>query len=187
MNIVFGGTFNPPTLAHEKMIDYLLLKFNPENLIIVPSGEYNHKESKKYSKHRLKMLYILAKERAKVKITAIELEKQFLGTFQTLKILEKDYPDIYFVLGSDNLASFEAWINFSRLIKEYRFIVFERKNYNAKRLISELYPNYQDRFTIIDFNIEISSSEVKRNLSKYRNFLNPDVYRYIEIHDLYKE
>jgi len=115
------------------------------------------------------------------------LEKKFLGTFQTLKTLEKDYSDLFFVLGSDNLPSLEAWINFSRLIKEFRFIVFERKNYNAKKLISEIYPNFQDRFTIIDFDIEVSSSEIRKNLHKHREFLNPEVYRYIEIHDLYKE
>ena len=53
MNIVFGGSFNPPTIAHKEIIK-TLCSLNYEKVIIVPNGnKYNLKEMVSYN-HREK-------------------------------------------------------------------------------------------------------------------------------------
>ena len=36
MKVVFGGSFNPPTIAHEKIIELLSKRY--DEVIIVPNG-----------------------------------------------------------------------------------------------------------------------------------------------------
>ena len=43
MKVVFGGSFNPPTIAHEKIIELLYKRY--DEVIIVPNGrKYIKKE-----------------------------------------------------------------------------------------------------------------------------------------------
>ena len=59
MNIVFGGSFNPPTKAHKLILDKLFLLFKPDNIIIVPVGDNYQKKGLIDYTHRLEMVKLL--------------------------------------------------------------------------------------------------------------------------------
>ena len=36
--LAFGGSFNPPTIAHQKLIE-VLIKYEPSQIILIPNGD----------------------------------------------------------------------------------------------------------------------------------------------------
>lgn len=185
MNIVFGGSFNPPTKAHYEMCKFLLNNFNIENLIILPVSDSYDKNSIINSYHRINMINIMIKDLKNTKIENIEIEKKYTGTYQSLEYLSRLYKDIYFVMGADNLQRFDEWINYEKLINEFKFIVFQRNNINIDELINNKYEKYKNNFIIIDFKENISSTDVRNDLLNNKNNLLEGIYDYIVNNNLY--
>ena len=56
--IIYGGAFNPPTIGHYKICEYLLNKFNNYKLIIMPAcSDYLTVKKKKYNKDVTEVSY----------------------------------------------------------------------------------------------------------------------------------
>ena len=54
---ILGGTFDPPHLGHEKIINFCLN--HCEKLIIIPNQKSPEKKEPAHSKHRVNMLNLL--------------------------------------------------------------------------------------------------------------------------------
>lgn len=188
MNIVYGGSFNPPTKAHKEVILNLIKKFKPNKVIIVPCGNnYNRKNLIDFS-YRFDMLNILTKNIENVVISDIEAKTQnYCGTLYTLDNLSKEYSDLYFVMGADNLITIKTWIKWEELLDKYHFIIFKRSDIDTKYYINNNLKKYKDRFNIIDFNNSISSTKIRDNIEENKELLDSEVYKYIKTNSLYKE
>lgn len=184
MNIVFGGSFNPPTKAHKEIVDMLIKRFNPTNLIILPVGNVYGKADLAPFINRYEMLKIEFKDYKNVIISDIEKDK-FIGTYGSLKILSKEYDDLYFAMGADNFAYLDKWINYKNLLKEFKFIIFNRNDYDLNSDLENKYKEYKDNFILIDYKNDISSSRF-RNDKKYDD-VDLNVLNYIKDLNLYKE
>ncbi|XMB66134.1 nicotinate-nicotinamide nucleotide adenylyltransferase [Mycoplasmatota bacterium zrk1] len=184
MNVIFGGVFNPPTLAHFKAAEEIKKRFNVKEFIFLPVGLNYELKNVSEDVHRVNMLRIMAKL-LDAKVSLIEIESdEFLGTYRTLKMM--NLSDSYFLLGSDNLYSLEKWKNAELLMEEFRFIVLNRQD-NILKVIedSEFLSKYKNRFTIIsDFNYNISSTEYRNNFDS--EFLLDEVAKYIKDNGLYR-
>mgnify|MGYP003443702480 CR=1 FL=1 len=76
--IIYGGAFNPPTLAHLEIGKYIVRKYPDKELIYLPTNDYYNKDLLASFDDRVKMLEILIKKlNGKVSISKYELEKQF--------------------------------------------------------------------------------------------------------------
>lgn len=185
MNVVFGGSFNPVTIAHEKIVSLILKKYPDANVIILPVGNsYNKPKLVSYN-DRLEMLKLVFKDHPQVTISLIEKNKTFDGTIQSLDELSKTYNNLYFVMGTDNLKGLKSWVEYERLIKTYPFIFIERD----KDLISELikeHPLINPNYLEISFDENVSSTIIRTNVDKYQSYLKPDVYNYIKKNNLYE-
>lgn len=188
MNIVYGGSFNPPTLAHKKIMEILLNKFNPDHLFVVPVGKDYPKSSLIPFQHRFKMLQLLANN-SKIFVSDIEKNQKYLGSYHTLKEIEKTFlvKDLYFVIGADNLITLDTWLNFEKLIKDYHFIVLNRNQQDIDLIIKTKFKDYQNKFITIDFDFDISSSKVRSDIDGFRNYLDETTYQYIKQHNLYRK
>lgn len=183
MNIVYGGSFNPPTLAHEKIVDLLIKTFNPKNIIIVPTADnYTWKNITNFS-DRFNMAKIAF---PKALISDIENQNvMYKGTYYTLDKLSIAYKDIYFCMGADNLINIKKWINYTELLNKYHFIVFKRDNIDIDLFINNELNEYKEKFIIVDFNEVISSTMFRIN--KDTNLVSKDVLEYIKKNKLYQE
>ncbi|MGL4948941.1 MAG: nicotinate-nicotinamide nucleotide adenylyltransferase [Anaeroplasmataceae bacterium] len=182
MNIVYGGSFNPPTKAHVKIVE-ILKSFKPKNIILLPVGDnYNKKDLVEFN-HRYNMLKILFNDYV---VSDLENSSNYKGTYNSLIELNKSYDDIYFVLGYDNLEKFKSWINYNNLIKDFKFIVISRSNFNTKEYLEKNFNEYITRFTIVDVNIDISSSVYRNNPFKNKELICESVLKYIDENKLYK-
>lgn len=183
MNIMFGGSFNPVTLAHEEIIKELRKKFNPTNIIIMPTGNsYTWKALDNFN-DRFEMLKLALPDTI---ISDYENKNTYKGTLSTLDFLSKDYPDLYFCMGADNLYEFYRWINYETILEKYNIIVFTRKGYNALDVVNEKYFKYKDKFHFLELDIDISSSKIRNDVDLYKDLLNKKVYDYIKKNSLYE-
>jgi len=181
MNIVFGGSFNPPTKAHKLILDKLFLLFKPDNIIIVPVGDSYKKKGLIDYTHRLEMVKLLD---SRVIVSTLENNDAYLGTYDLLKKLSEDYDDLYYVIGSDNLIKLDTWINYKNLLRDFKFIVFNRYSVPLEDVILEKYPEFKDRFLIIQIDYDISSSKFRE--TKDSNLIPKEVYEYIIENNLYE-
>lgn len=186
MNIVYGGSFNPPTLAHLDIIEKLITTYNPEHFIIVPVGaNYNHKQTLVSNTDRYNMIKLLTKD-LNVLISKIEINSdEYRGTLVTLDGLNEFYDDIYFVIGADNLVNFDTWINYEQILQKYKIIVIDRMHYDMESFINDNYAKYKDNFITIKYDSEINSTAVRNDLEGCKNYLSKDVYDYIKLKKLY--
>jgi nicotinate-nucleotide adenylyltransferase len=180
MNIVYGGSFNPPTKAHKLIIDKLFLTFRPNNIIVVPVGDSYNKASLIPFNHRFEMAKLLD---YRIIVSDYEHNDKYLGTYNLLNRLKEEYDDLYYVIGSDNLINLDKWIDYKDLLRDFKFIVFNRHNRDLQEIIMDKYPDYKSHFLIIEIDYEISSTEFRETLNK--DLIPEDVYKYIVDNKLY--
>ncbi len=187
MKIIYGGSFNPPTIAHYQISQMILDKFPDSKIIFVPTSTNYEKTDLHDDKHRLEMLKIMCDKLGnRASISTYELDSPtYLGTYYTLK----HFGDCYFLMGADNFDYIDKWMHFPDIVVENKFIVIPRDNYDIEKKFKEnaILNKYRNHFIIFnDFNkIFISSSEYRQ--TKNSNLLLEEIKEYIEKNDLYKE
>lgn len=187
MNIIYGGSFNPPTLAHYKIAKYILDKFPESQLYFLPTNNVYNKSGLKDFNYRIKMLEILCTKigsRAKVSDFEGKLDKYY-GTYYTLS----HFDNPYFVMGADNFKSISTWINYPNIIKDFKFIIIPRDNIDIEDIIlnDEFLSKYKSNFIILDEFKEIDLSSSNYRLTLNSNLLLNEVEEFIKENNLYKE
>lgn len=190
MVVVFGGAFNPPTIAH-KEIYYLIDKLvGFDHFIYLPVSNKYNKSTLISDVYRIDMLKILIEDLPKASLSLLEIDDpNYLGTYESLKRLKEFFPeeDIAFIVGSDNLLNLKKWIKADALIAEFKFIVINRNRLDAKKIIEKepLLNKYKENFQIISgFNQYISSTAFRDSLDP--SYVVDKVYQYIMENDLYR-
>jgi nicotinate-nucleotide adenylyltransferase len=185
--IMLGGSFNPPTIAHQAMVEYLLQNTDRE-IWLVPNGDQYQRKNLAPFPMRVQMLKLLFGNNERVKILETENQGIFQGTYLTLRKL--NHP--LFVLGADSLADLPTWIKFTDLLRENRFIVFPRGHYQtAEDLLKIIEDNpemkkYRHHFYIVPETVPAVSSTAFRETFASA-LVPPKVYRYIQEHNLYQK
>lgn len=183
MKVVFGGSFNPPTIAHEAVIDYLAHHY--DEVILLPNGNQYQKPGLIDQKMRLEMLDIIAEAYDNVSISPIEFKRSFKGTYQSLRDL--NHP--LFVCGDDCLMQLDQWIKPHLLVSENQFLIFTR-HLSVEQVYqwinhSWLKP-YASHFEVIQIDFpDVSSSTFRHTHQK--EWVNSKLYHYIETHGLYQK
>lgn len=191
MIVVFGGAFNPPTVAHKEIYFYVKRNLDVKEFIYLPVSSLYTKRSLASNFHRLQMLNLMTKGLPGVKVSTMELDDpEYRGTYQSLVRIQEAHPDeiVAFIIGADNLPKLDTWINIKGLLSEFKFIVINRNHADIRQIIEDdpLLRNYHESFiTLPNFDIAVSSTA-------FRGSLNPgdvttEVYDYIITHELYKE
>lgn len=126
MNILlFGGSFNPPSLAHYQLVKniYDLNFFN--EIWVIPCYEHNFNKEFISFKHRFNMCKSLFHQIAHVK--NFEEMIQSKSTFESVEFLKTEFPFInfYFLMGMDNVNSFTSWKNYEYLLQNLNFVIGE--------------------------------------------------------------
>lgn len=173
---IYGGSFNPPHIAHEQIGKQLLKKDYLDKVIYVPVGDSYEKDLVAF-KHRYAMLKCMI-DNPNIKISNYENNDKVVYTYQTLDYFKSLYPNdlIYFICGTDNINKINTWKNYKYILDYYNILVVKRngelKNINHPAIIDVI------------FEVEsISSTEVRNNLET--NKIDVRVKNYIKKHNLY--
>ena len=186
MNINYGGAFNPPTIAHLNIMKKLYDTFEVSNLIVLPVGNDYQKPYLIDFKYRFDMLQLLEEKlKHPIVISDIENQKAFDGTIESLKTLSLTYNNIHYVIGSDNLESLKKWIKYKELLRSYPFIIMNRNHYLTKEKAEEMFKDVEHQFIFVDFDMDISSTDIRKNIKDNKHMLTKEVYQYILKNRLY--
>lgn len=194
----FGGSFNPPTVAHKECAEAILKEMKLDKFFFVPVGDGYKKEELINEKYRYEMLKLLCKDNKKIDICDIELNKNInFKAIDVFKLIDNIYKNdkIYFVMGADNFINILKWKDSTKLISEYKFIVLNRNNIDLEKFIqeNEILNKYRQNFYFISDikKIEISSTYIRNKIKlgeeySVKNMLDTDVLKFIEKNNLYK-
>jgi nicotinate-nucleotide adenylyltransferase len=182
MNIVFGGSFDPITKAHQEIISFIVKRFKPDNFILLIAGNTYYKTYDTSYKDRLNMAKI-ALNKLDIIYSNLE-ESNYHGTLYTLETLRKEYHDITFLLGADQFVKLPKWIDYQTLIKDYKFIVLNRDELLNDETITKVVDKYSHNFTFVEYNNDYSSTLWKDKRNK--DIIDPKVLEYICEHKLYQ-
>lgn len=134
--IIFGGSFNPPTLAHQAIMKKCLEQPGYDEVWVMPSGDRIDKEITASDAERLAMLHqvkgevFAGNERLHVSDFELNLSRP-TQTIRTLGALATAYPDVHFwfVYGADSYASMATWQSGDRLQREMSCLLMARAGY----------------------------------------------------------
>ena len=106
-------------------------------------------------------------------------------SYEILDIIKKENreDDIYLIIGADNMPKFYMWKNVYSILKN-NVIVLNRNDIDIRKYIAKV---DQESFLVInnfDY-LDISSSEIRKNVKEYKNYLDENVYNYIIDNNLY--
>lgn len=128
--ILFGGSFDPPHLAHLIIAQYIseLLK-GPVRFL--PAGNPPHKTPLSSGHHRLEMLRLATAGNPNFLIDDYELNiKEFTFTAHTLERFSREYSvdrdSLYFIVGSDSFNALMNWRNPQEILRLSTLVVYRR-------------------------------------------------------------
>jgi nicotinate-nucleotide adenylyltransferase len=161
---VFGGSFNPPHLAHQMVCLYVLEIEEVDELLMVPT--YRHPFAKKLApfEDRFRMCELSARAfcgRVRVSRIEEELGGNHSRTLDTLIALERRFPGVglRLVIGSDILGQTSAWYRWDEVARRAPPIVVPRLGH-AERTV-------EDAVSLPD----VSSSEVRARAARGESLL----------------
>jgi len=154
---IFGGSFDPIHIGHEKIVYKALKELDIDKLILVPTFLNPFKKDFFFDpKEREQLLRSLFTDKEHIDISNYEIKKnRAVPSIETVEHFHKILKPqkLYFIIGADNLKSLHLWDNFNKLKELVTFVVFHRKGYEVK---NDIIP-----FIDIELDIDISSTTLR--------------------------
>lgn len=157
---IYGGSFDPFHIAHEKIVNEALKTLDLDLLILVPTYLNPHKIS--YHLEPDERLFLLQKNFAgedRILVSEYEVSKnRSVYTIETIKFFKDFYKPkkTYLIIGADNFETFHTWYKSDEILKEVELAVATRKGY-----LNQNYASIAKLYVDID----ISSTELRKNLN----------------------
>lgn len=183
---IFVGSFNPPTKAHFSIAHILYNDNFLDKIVFVPVN--NDKKDLISLEKRIEMLDLYTKNYNYLQVSNI-MEEFDCFNYKVLEELNKVYNNIYIIMGSDLLERFSFFDNYQDMLEKYHFIIIERFNINCIDIINKYYKDYENKFTILNYNNNISSSLVREKIIKKEdisNMVDDCIIEYINESKLYQ-
>ena len=187
---IFGGTFNPPHIAHSIVAESVRVQLILDKIIFIPSGNPPLKESIP-AEDRLAMAYLAFGDDINFEISDIEVrdltEKSY--TVNTLKKLKLKYEGerikLFLIIGVDNLLDLPRWKDPEQLFGLADVVVINRPGFDPNDSKPEFYEKV--KFISVPF-LEISSTMIREYVKigrPVKYLVTKEVEEYIEANNLY--
>ncbi len=180
--IIYGGAFNPPTRAHQSILQACIDYAEPRSadVWLLPSASRMDKTIEVTRAKRLAYCRALAQDivcrTVSIDIVTLELDARSLTeTYTTVQQLALEYPnrDFTWVFGADSVATMEQWTYGEWLRDNLNMLVVERPGYTAQTL------GARAARLVVDAG-DMSSTELRRRMAAgepYEELVAPSVAR----------
>ena len=193
---VFGGTFNPVHVEHEKMVDFILKELNLDKIIVVPTNIPPHKKTElAKNEDRLSMLKLCFKDNEKVEVSDFELNNGGTSySYITVEHFASVYPnaELFFLVGGDMLKDFKTWKNPERILNSATLVAIGREDYKVDYLKEEEYfkKTFNKSFIRLTYDgKDVSSTRIRIYSAlglDVKNMVNKEVNEYIRENKLFQ-
>ena len=193
---VYGGSFNPPHPAHVRAARLAYAALEPDKLLVIPAADPPHKALAAGSptpEERFELTKLAFRDFPEAEISDMELRRGGESyTSDTVEELAREYPgaELWLVIGTDMLTSFERWHEFRSILAGAALAVLPRNEGELpeiERCAARFEALYGARVRIIDAApLPMSSSEMRDMLVARRgaDVLDGEVYaRIIRLRD----
>jgi nicotinate-nucleotide adenylyltransferase len=186
---VFGGTFDPPHVAHLALAEWARVALRLDRVIFMPAALPPHKRRRRITSavDRVAMTRAAVRGNAAFGVSTLEVRRRGPSyTVDTLRALRKTHPDaaLYLLIGEDSLREFDTWYEPKEILRLARLAVAVRPGAPAR--------NRRDPggriVRLSNPAIEVSSSGIRERVrsGKSVRYLVPDaVLWHIEKRGLY--
>ncbi len=190
---VLGGTFNPIHIGHISLAKGLIEKGFLDKVLFVVSSRPPHKdEPDTKPQSRYEMVCLALKNEENLIPCDIEMREESNYTVETLPKIRAMYSndEVYFITGADMFIDIPYWYKPEELFKNESFLVADRENsFSDEKYIKErdeIIRKYNPDVTFAPIDTpDISSTMLRKNPEKYKEFLPDGVYEYILKNNLY--
>jgi len=115
---IFGGSFNPPHVAHVLAVAYVLSTTEVDRVLVVPSHKHPFGKPLAPFEDRVRMCELALEPLPRADVSRIEASLDGL-TLHTLEALKRAHPEwqLRLVMGADLLLESDKWFRFDDVRK----------------------------------------------------------------------
>ncbi len=138
--VILGGSFNPPTIAHDRLMTASIEALQADLGIFVPVGQpYLKRKMRGSADHicleeplRLAMVQAMCADDPRLQVSDVEMRDPLLYTRQTLSLMRDAWPEaqLYFLAGADKLAQISHWAKTPGFFDRTSIALFTRDGLN---------------------------------------------------------
>ena len=171
---VYGGSFNPPHLGHTEAARTVAEALRPDKFLIIPDNLPPHKEMEEDSptpEQRMGLCKLAFSGIPGAEISDMEINREGKSyTADTVDRLRELYPEdeLFLVMGTDMLLSFEQWYRFRYLLEQCTLAVLARAEEDGDAIRAHaayMEREYGARIVILPHEpLEMSSSDIRERL-----------------------
>lgn len=195
---IFGGSFDPVHLGHLILAETAREQLGLDGLRFLPAARSPHKPdaAPTADAHRVAMLELALAAQPAFALERLDLERPAPSyTVDSLGLLRARLGaevELWWILGSDSLASFPRWRQPERILELARLAVFDRPGPPPDlAALERALPGLAGRLDRLEGpRIEISATDIRQRVRQGRSirFRVPEpVEAYIRRHRLYRE
>jgi len=169
---IMGGTFNPIHNGHLLLAKNTCVKFNLDQILVMPSGHPPHKKGQDILDvdHRCQMVRLAIQNEPNLIFSDIEIKRNgYSYTADTLTDIKDIYNRIYFIIGEDSLFNIQTWYHPEITMKLATLVVAKRDDHLSNEFydqIKYLKDTYNAEIEVLpNFDCPISSSQIRLNVS----------------------
>ena len=196
---IFGGAFNPPHNGHVNLVREAIEQLNLRKLLIIPTYESPHKDTKLLPfDHRAEMCRRAFEPQngagnCDCQIEISDIERQLGGvsyTINTIRELKKRLPgeQFYLLIGGDMLFYFPKWYKYESLLKETTVCAVSREGDSFTDMVE--FANEMGRVKVLPTGVvEASSTEIRGKAAvggDISELVPKTVAEYIKENNLYR-
>ncbi len=180
---IFGGSFDPPHLGHLLVANTLVDQKHADAVWFMPCADHPFHKNLTPVEHRVAMLQKLGHQHSICMYEAHKLNTSY--SIETLEYFQALFPydSFSWVMGSDQLATFNKWHRYQELTDNFHIFVYPREGYPA-------HPLHPNMTLLKDVSLSSASSTHTRQLlaagQSITELTPPDIISYIQLHQLYQ-
>ena len=137
--VVMGGSFNPPTIAHQKLMKDAMKAVEADLGFFVPVSDAYLKRKMRYNKSaivlppqlRIDMVKCMCVDRS-MKVCDLEMGTIKARSLETLMAIQEEYPSaqIYFIMGDDKIKLLVHLCKKKEFRENFKVILYSRDDAN---------------------------------------------------------
>jgi nicotinate-nucleotide adenylyltransferase len=188
---LFGGSFNPPHVAHQIVAEIVRDQFGLREVWWIPNDTPPHKSGSDLASadERLAMTELAVEGNPAFRVDDLEMQRSGVSyTVDTVRELQERHPETEFalIIGSDSLDHFASWHRPDEIAERVPLIVYKRPG--VLENVAE--PRFANRVHYAAAPVmELSGTEIRarcRAGRSIRHLVPPAVRTYIRDNGLYR-
>lgn len=194
--LMFGGTFNPPHIAHRLMLQAAAELKNIDKILVIPTNIPPHKEVANYcpsKEHRLNMCRLLLEGVENAVVSDMELNREGKSyTYDTLIELKEKYDDLSILIGADMITTFFSWYRYKDVLNLCDIIAVRRPGIDNRSFDKavETLRNEGGNVTVLDAKMpDVSSTDIREETddeTQLSKKVPNNIYEYCKRNGLYE-